>query len=83
MCSLLSIDVILTGFVDQKAQEHLAVALEVILVITVQEDVAEISRTYLPIKAAISLFIEDGDQVPLILQKKHEQKSLTLIFKMG
>jgi len=38
-------------------------------VVTVPEDVAEISCTYLPRKAAISLFMDAWDQAPLILPK--------------
>jgi hypothetical protein len=34
-------------------------------VVTIPEDVARISRTYLPIKAAISFFIDFGHQAPL------------------
>jgi len=52
-------------------------------IVTVQEDAAEISRTYLPIQAAILVFIDVCGQVPQILPKMHEHKSLTLTFKMG
>jgi len=47
-------------------------------IVTVREYVAEISHTYLPIKAIIFLFIDACCQVPLILLKKKEQKSLRL-----
>jgi len=36
---------------------------------TVLEDVAGISRAYLPMKAAISLFMDACDYVPLMLLK--------------
>ena len=48
------------------------------LIVTVWEDAAKIFSRYLPIKAAISLFDDACGQVPLILPKKEEQKSLTL-----
>ena len=44
--SLLSIYVVLTGFIRPKAQEHLVVALEIKSIVTVQEEVVEISHTY-------------------------------------
>jgi len=47
-------------------------------VVTVLEDVAGISSTYLPIKAAISLLMDACDQVPLMLPKMQDQKLLTL-----
>jgi hypothetical protein len=47
-------------------------------VITVPEDVVGTSHTYLPIKAAISIFMDACDEVPLIFPKMQEQKSLTL-----
>jgi len=47
-------------------------------VVTVPEDVAGISHTYRPIKAAISLFMDAHDQAPLILPKLQDQYSLTL-----
>ena len=47
-------------------------------VVTVLEDVAGISRTYLLIKPAISLFMDACDQAPLLLRKMQDQKSLTL-----
>jgi hypothetical protein len=78
MWSLLFIYVVLTGFASQKPYEHLVVALEMKFVVTVQEDAAEISRTYWPVMAVISLFMNACDKVPLILPKKQEPKSLTL-----
>jgi len=42
-------------------------------VVTVPEDVAGISRTYLPIPAAISCIIDACDQAPLILPKMQDQ----------
>jgi len=42
-------------------------------VVTVQEDVAGISRTYLPIMAAITLFMDACDQAPLILPQMQDQ----------
>ena len=39
---------------------------------------ARISRTYLPIKAAISFFMDAFDQAPIILLKMQDQISLTL-----
>ena len=47
-------------------------------VVTVPEDVAGISRTYLPIKAAISFCMDAFDQAPLILPKMQDQILLTL-----
>ena len=47
-------------------------------VVTVPEDVVGISHTYLPIKAAISVFMDACDQSPLIIRKMPQQKSLTL-----
>jgi len=41
-------------------------------VVTVPEDVVEICRTYRPIMAAISLFIDACDQAPLILLKMQD-----------
>ena len=46
--------------------------------VTVPEDMAAISHTHLPIKAAISSFLDTSDQVPLILPKMQDQKSSTL-----
>ena len=43
---------------------------------SVLEDVAEIFRTYLPIKAATFLFIDTCEQAPLILTKMQDPKSL-------
>jgi hypothetical protein len=43
--------------------------------------VARISRTYLPIKAAISFFMDAFDQAPLILLKMQDQISLTLCWR--
>jgi len=37
-----------------------------------------ISCTYLPIKAALSLFLDACDEVPLILPKMEDQKLLML-----
>jgi len=43
-------------------------------VVTVPEDVARISRTYLPTQAAISFYYMDAfDQAPLILPKMQDQ----------
>jgi len=50
-------------------------------VVTVPEDVARISRTYLPIKAAMSFFMDACDQAPLILPKMQDQISLTLCWR--
>jgi len=50
-------------------------------VVTVPEDVARISCTYLPIKAAISFFMDAFDQAPLILSKMQDQISLTLCWR--
>ena len=47
-------------------------------VVTVPDDVAEIFCTFLPITAAISLFMDACDQVPLIIPKMQDPKSLTL-----
>jgi len=47
-------------------------------VVNVPEDVAGIPCTYLPIKAAIYLFMNAGDQAPLILLKMQDLKLLTL-----
>jgi len=47
-------------------------------VVTVLEDVAGISGTYLPIKTAISLFMVACDQVPVMLPNMQNKKSLTL-----
>jgi hypothetical protein len=47
-------------------------------VVTVPEDVGRLSRTYLPIKAVISFFMDVGDHAPLILPKMLDQISLTL-----
>jgi hypothetical protein len=44
----------------------------------VPEDVTGILRPYLPTEAAIFLFMNAGDQAPLILPKMQESKSLTL-----
>jgi hypothetical protein len=75
---LLSIYIVLTGFVGQKAHAHMVVALVMKKVVTIREDVAGISHTYMPIRAAISLFIDASEQVPLILPNMHGQKLLTL-----
>jgi len=48
---------------------------------TVPEDVARISRTYLPIKAAISFFMDVFDQAPVILPKMQDQISLMLCWR--
>jgi hypothetical protein len=45
------------------------------LVVTVLEDVGGIICPYLPIKAAISLFMDTGDQAPLILLMMQSSKS--------
>ena len=50
-------------------------------VVTVPEDVARISHTYLPIKASISIFMDACDQGPLILPKMQDQISLTLCWR--
>jgi hypothetical protein len=42
-------------------------------VVSVPEDATGISHTYLPIKAAISVFMDAGDQAPLILPKMQDQ----------
>jgi hypothetical protein len=47
-------------------------------VVTVPEDVATISGTYLPIEAAISFHMDGCDQAPLILPKMQDQTSLIL-----
>jgi hypothetical protein len=47
-------------------------------IIVVSVDAVEISFTYFPIQAAICLFMYACGQVPLILPKMPEQKSLTL-----
>jgi len=47
-------------------------------VVTVPEDVAGISRMYLPVMAAIPLPMDACDQVPPILPKIQNQKLLTL-----
>jgi len=49
--------------------------------VTVPEDVARTSHTYLPIKAAISFFMDVCDQAPLILPKMQDQISLTLCWR--
>jgi hypothetical protein len=46
--------------------------------ITVREDVAKISRTYLPISAAISFFMDACSHLPRMLLKKQEQKWLMI-----
>jgi hypothetical protein len=43
--------------------------------------VARISRTYLPIKAVISFFMDACDRAQLILPKMQEQDSLTLCWR--
>jgi hypothetical protein len=50
-------------------------------VVTVPEDVARISRTYLPINDAIFFFMDDFVQAPLILLKVQDQISLTLCWR--
>jgi hypothetical protein len=47
-------------------------------VVTVPEDVARISSTYMPIKAVISFFMDVCDHAPLILPKMQDLISLTL-----
>jgi hypothetical protein len=47
-------------------------------IVTVPEDVARISRTYLPIQAAIFFFLDVCNQAPLILPKIQDQTALTL-----
>jgi hypothetical protein len=47
-------------------------------VVTIQEDVVGIIRIHLPIKAAISLWVDPCDQAPLILPKMYDPKSLIL-----
>jgi len=78
MWPLLSIYIVLAGFVDHKAQEHFVVALNMKYIVTVREDVLGIFRTYLSIDAAISLFMDASDYVSLILPKRQEQKLLTI-----
>jgi len=78
MWPLWSIYIFLTVFVWYKAQEYSVVALSMKSVVTVPEDVVGISHTYLPIKAAISVFMDACDQSPLIIRKMPQQKSLTL-----
>jgi hypothetical protein len=46
--------------------------------VTVIEDVAGIFCTYLPIMAAIFLYMDACDEVPLILPKMEDPKSLTI-----
>jgi len=50
-------------------------------VVTVPEDVAWISHTYLHIKAAISFFMDACNQAPLIVPKMQDQKLLTLCWR--
>jgi len=50
-------------------------------VVTVQEDLAGIFSTYLPIKATITWFIDASDYAPLILLKMQDPKSLTLCWR--
>jgi hypothetical protein len=78
MWSLLSTYIILTVFVPYKVQEQFVVTRLMKYVITVPEDVVGTSHTYLLIKAAISMFIDACDEVPLIFPKMQEQKLLTL-----
>jgi len=47
-------------------------------VVTVPEDMAAISGKYLPITAAISLFMDACDQAPLIVLKMQGQTLLML-----
>jgi len=47
-------------------------------VVTIPEGVVAISRTCLPIKAAISFIMNACDQAPLILPKMQDQKLLKL-----
>jgi len=49
-----------------------------ISVVTVPEDVARISRTYMPVKAVISFVMNICDHPPHILPKMQDQISLTL-----
>jgi len=78
MWPLLSIYMDLTVFVRWKVQEYLVVGLWIKWVVTVLVDVVGIFRTYLPIKAAISLFMDTCDQEPLLLPKMQDPKSLRL-----
>ena len=73
-----SIYVVLTVFVRETAREYIVVALSMKYVVTVPEDVSGISRTYLPIRASIRLFIDACDQAPLIIPTMEDQKSLML-----
>jgi len=73
-----SIYVVLTVFVCETAREYIVVALSMKYVVTVPEDVAGISRTYLPIRASIRLFIDACDPAPLIILTMEDQKSLML-----
>jgi len=50
-------------------------------VVTVPEDVARISRTYLPIKATISFFMDAYDEEPPKLPKMPDQISFTLSWR--
>jgi hypothetical protein len=66
------------GFVSQKASEQLVVAVKMKKVVTVGEDAAELFGIYVPLQTAVFLFMHACNQVPLILQKKQEQKLFTL-----
>jgi hypothetical protein len=47
-------------------------------VLTLPEDVAGTFRSYLPITAAITLFLNACDQTPLVLQTMQDPTSLIL-----
>ena len=78
MRRLSSLYIVLTVIIPSKAQEYLLGALSMISVVTVPEDVARISRTYMPVKAVISFVMNICDHPPHILPKMQDQISLTL-----
>jgi len=61
MWLLLSIYMVWTVLVCQKADGYFTVALQMKTVVTVPEDVAGKFRTYLPIKTATTLFMDACD----------------------
>jgi len=74
----LSIYMVLTALVHQKAHQYLVVALQMKSFVTVPEDVVRIFCTYLPIKAAITIILNTCNQASLRWTKMQDRKSLTL-----
>jgi hypothetical protein len=62
----------------ETAHKYLLVAVQIIRVVTVLEDVVGIIRIDLTIKAAISLFMDIFDQAPFILLMMQAPTLLTL-----